>query len=47
MPLRVQSDDPNPEPESSDIRFFDKWKQSGVQTNIPQVVERWWKQERT
>jgi hypothetical protein len=47
MPLRVQIDYPNPEPESADIRFFDKWKQSGVQTNIPQVVERWWKQERT
>ncbi|HEX9829931.1 MAG TPA: ATP-binding protein [Bacteroidota bacterium] len=47
MPLRVQIDFPNPEPESSDIRFFDKWKQSGVETHIGEVVDRWWKQERT
>ncbi len=46
MPLRVQIDFPNPEPESSDIKFFEKWRQSGVQTNIGTVVERWWKQER-
>ncbi len=47
LPLRVQVDFPNPEPDSSDIRFFDKWKQSGVQTNVSAVIERWWKQERT
>jgi len=46
MPLRVQIDYPNPEPESSDIKFFEKWKQSGVETNIGHVVDRWWHQER-
>ena len=46
MPLRVQIDYPNPEPSSADIKFFDKWKQSDVKTDIPEVVERWWKQER-
>jgi hypothetical protein len=47
MPLRVQIDFPNPEPASADIRFYDKWKQSGVQTQIGQVIDRWWKQDRS
>ncbi|HLE31860.1 MAG TPA: ATP-binding protein [Bacteroidota bacterium] len=46
MPLRVQIDYPNPEPESGDIKFFDKWKQSEAKTYIQDVVNRWWKQER-
>jgi hypothetical protein len=46
MPMRVQIDYPSPEPDSSDIRFFDKWKQSDTKTSIGDVVERWWKQER-
>lgn len=46
MPMRVQIDYPNPEPDSSDIRFFDKWKQVEAKTEISQVVQRWWKQER-
>jgi uncharacterized protein len=46
MPLRVQIDFPNPEPSSADIKFFDKWKQSEVRTEIPEVVERWWRQQR-
>ncbi|MEX0602320.1 MAG: ATP-binding protein [Bacteroidota bacterium] len=46
MPLRVQIDYPNPEPEGGDIKFFDKWKQSGAKTNIMEVVDKWWKQER-
>lgn len=46
MPLRVQVDFPNPEPESGDIKFFDKWKQSEAKTYIQDVVQRWWKQER-
>lgn len=46
MPLRVQVDFPNPEPESGDIKFFDKWKQSESKTYIQDVVQRWWKQER-
>lgn len=47
MPSRVQVDFPNPEPDSADIKFFDKWKQSSVRTNIADVVERWWKQDRS
>lgn len=46
MPLRVQIDYPNPEPDSGDIRFFDQWKESGKPTVIDDVVQRWWKQER-
>ncbi len=47
MPLRVQIDFPNPEPQSGDIKFFDKWKQSGAQTKVADVVEKWWRQERS
>jgi len=46
MPLRVQVDFPNPEPDSGDIKFFDKWKKSAVKTNVNDVVEKWWRQER-
>lgn len=46
MPLRVQLDFPNPEPESGDIKFYDKWKQSGIKTSVGDVIEKWWKQER-
>jgi hypothetical protein len=46
MPLRVQIDLPNPEPSSADIMFFDKWRQSDFKTDIPEVVNRWWKQVR-
>jgi hypothetical protein len=46
MPLRVQIDFPNPEPDSSDIKFYEKWKQSEAKTKIEEVVTRWWKQEK-
>ncbi len=46
MPLRVQIDYPDPEPDSSDIKFYEKWKQSDVKTRIADVVTRWWKQEK-
>ena len=46
MPLRVQIDYPNPEPDSSDIKFYEKWKQSDSKTKIQDVVTRWWKQEK-
>jgi hypothetical protein len=46
MPLRVQIDFPNPEPESADIKFYDKWKKSEARTKINEVVDRWWKQEK-
>lgn len=46
MPLRVQVDYPKPEPESGDIKFFDKWKESESKTYIQDVVNRWWRQDR-
>jgi DNA helicase HerA-like ATPase len=47
MPMRVQIDLPNPEPDSSDISFFDKWKQKGATTEAGDVMERWWSQHRS
>ena len=47
MPLRVQIDFPDPEPNSSDIKFYDKWKQSDAKTDITEVIDKWWKQIRT
>ncbi len=46
MPLRVQIDFPSPEPDSGDIKFYEKWKQSEARTKIEEVVTRWWKQEK-
>jgi hypothetical protein len=47
MPSRVQIDYPKPEPDSADIKFYEKWKSSGSRTKISDVVDRWWKQQRT
>lgn len=47
MPLRVQIDPPNPEPDSSDIHFFNQWKKTDGKTDPSEVMERWWKQQRT
>jgi len=47
MPQRVQIDFPNPPPLSSDVQFFDKWKKSGVKTNVSDVMDRWWSQKRS
>lgn len=47
MPLRVQIDPPNPEPDSSDISFFNQWKKTDGKTDPSEVMERWWKQQRT
>jgi uncharacterized protein len=46
MPMRVQIDYPDPEPDSSDIKFYEKWKRSESKTKIEEVVTRWWKQEK-
>jgi uncharacterized protein len=46
MPMRIQIDFPDPEPDSSDIKFYEKWKQSDAKTKIEEVVTRWWKQEK-
>ena len=47
MPMRVQIDLPNPQPDSSDISFFDKWRQKGAATEAGDVMERWWSQHRS
>ena len=47
MPMRIQIDIPNPLPASSDIFFYDKWKQKGASTNADDVMERWWNQHKT
>ncbi|HEY4612616.1 MAG TPA: ATP-binding protein [Bacteroidota bacterium] len=47
MPLRVQIDQPSPEPDSSDISFYNQWKKSDGKTDPSEVMERWWKQQRT
>jgi DNA helicase HerA-like ATPase len=47
MPMRVQIDVPDPQPASSDIYFFDKWKKKGAETNASDVLERWWNQLKT
>lgn len=47
MPMRVQIDLPNPEPDSSDVSFFDKWRQKGTATEAGDVMERWWSQHRS
>ena len=47
IPVRVQLDKASPEPEGSDIMFFDKWKQPETPVNVNEVIDRWWKQIRT
>jgi DNA helicase HerA-like ATPase len=47
LPVRVMLDYPAPPPNSSDIRFYDKWISSDHPTIVSDVVDRWWKQERT
>jgi uncharacterized protein len=46
LPSRVQLDFPQPPPNSSDILFYDKWVATEYPTNVGEVVDRWWKQER-
>ena len=47
IPQRVQIDFPQPTPHSMDVKFFDKWKQSGKKTDITDVMEHWWNQKRS
>jgi uncharacterized protein len=47
IPQRVQIDFPQPTPHSTDVKFFDKWKQSGSKTDITEVMDHWWNQKRS
>jgi DNA helicase HerA-like ATPase len=46
IPQRVQIDFPNPTPQSTDVRFFDKWQQPGEKVDAEEVMESWWFQKR-
>ncbi|HTX19812.1 MAG TPA: helicase HerA-like domain-containing protein [Bacteroidota bacterium] len=47
LPVRVLLDYPAPPPDSADIKFYDKWVASEKQTVVSDVVDRWWKQDRS
>ncbi|HLP16770.1 MAG TPA: ATP-binding protein [Bacteroidota bacterium] len=47
LPARVLFDFPAPPPNSSDIKFYDKWVAAETPTDVGSVVNRWWKQERS
>ncbi len=47
LPSRVQFDFPAPPPNSSDIAFYDKWVEAETPTDVGEVVNRWWKQDRS
>ena len=46
LPVRVMLDFPAPPPDSSDIKFYDKWVACEKVTIVSDVVDRWWKQDR-
>lgn len=46
LPARVQLDFPQPPPNSADILFYDKWVSAENPTNVSEVVDRWWNQDR-
>jgi uncharacterized protein len=47
LPLRVLIDFPAPPPNSADILFYDKWIGGDQKTVVSDVVDRWWRQDRT
>ena len=47
LPARVMLDYPAPPPNSADIRFYDKWVAADRPTDVSDVVDRWWKQDRS
>ncbi len=46
LPVKVMVDFPAPTPNSADIKFYEKWIAYDTPTSIPDVIQRWWKQER-
>lgn len=46
IPSRVLVDLPEPQPNSADIHFFDKWRHPDAETKIADVVENWWHQRK-
>jgi DNA helicase HerA-like ATPase len=47
VPSRLFVDLPSPLPASGDVKFFERWRNKQTSTNVQNVVERWWKQERS
>ena len=46
MPTRFKIDRPNPPPNSTDVDYAGKWRESTVEINVEDVVQNWHKQRR-
>ena len=46
MPTRFKIDRPNPPPNSTDVDYAGKWRDSTVEINVEGVVQNWHKQQR-
>lgn len=47
MPMRTLIDRPPREPQSANIDFFQQWACGTAGSTVEQVVQRWWRQERS
>jgi len=47
MPMRTLIDMPPKEPQSANMDFFGLWSSGGKGCEVDQIVERWWRQERS
>tara|TARA_R110000868_G_scaffold165328_6_gene398813 strand:- start:399024 stop:400724 length:1701 start_codon:yes stop_codon:yes gene_type:complete len=47
LPSRVQFHRPNPEPNSNDIDFYNRWIDGPDDIDVSQIVDRWRRQERS
>jgi hypothetical protein len=46
LPTRVQFERPDPEPNSDDIDFYNRWKDGPDDLDVDEIVKRWRSQER-
>ncbi|HUL43543.1 MAG TPA: ATP-binding protein [Bacteroidota bacterium] len=46
VPVRAMIDLASPAPAGADIKFFEKWERKDSTTDVPHVVDNWWKQIR-
>lgn len=46
LPIRIQFDKPNPQPNSDDVDFYAKWKEGPDDLDVDTIVKRWRSQER-
>ncbi len=47
VPSRLIIDIPSPRPSSGDVKFYERWRTKQADTNVNNVVEKWWRQERS